>query len=289
MAGGAGAAFARPLGDGSVKIYATGRDDQNRSQIGVIKLQISGSEAQVTEVSPEPIFTLGERGAFDENGVSYPWIVSSGTRDFMYYVGWMPSIITPFQNHAGLAISDRGTDQFFRHSRAPLLDRTNEEPFCTGSSCVIKDGTIWRMYYTCFIRWGQNRSDDLHYYHIKYAESRDGLRWNRTGQVCIDHIYQDEYALGKPSVIKLGDTYHMWFVWRGKKYRIGYASSKDGINWARDDGLSGLLPSGAGWDSDEVSYPHVFQVGEWLYMIYCGNEYGKGGVGLARCPLVEVS
>jgi hypothetical protein len=65
-------------------------------------------------------------------------------------------------------------------------------------------------------------------------------------------------------------------------YKLGYAYSDDLINWKRDDGAAGISPSENGWDSDMLCYPHVFQCGENVYLMYNGNEFGRHGFGLAR-------
>jgi hypothetical protein len=63
---------------------------------------------------------------------------------------------------------------------------------------------------------------------------------------------------------------------------MGYAYSNDLVNWIRDDTRSDLTPSKDGWDSESVSYPHVFTIDNNVYMAYLGNEIGKTGIGLAR-------
>jgi hypothetical protein len=73
----------------------------------------------------------------------------------------------------------------------------------------------------------------------------------------------------------------MWFSVRGAHYRIGYAESKDGLSWIRDDAAGGLPPSRAGWDSKMTAYPCVMRRGEVLYMLYNGNDYGATGIGVA--------
>lgn len=274
-----GPSFGRPLKDRTIEVFCTGRDDSNRSLIGQFVLDISGKEPKILSESKEAIFTFGELGAFDENGVSYPWIVQSDGQEFMYYVGWMPSVLTPFQNHMGLAVlSD---NKWTRLSRAPILQRTNEEPFCFGSCSVVKEKQVWKMWYTSFERWGA-KNEHKHYYNIKYAESTDGINWNREGLVCIDFADTSEYAIGRPSVLKIDDDYHMWFSVRGSAYRIGYAHSRDGKKWIRNDSLSGISVSESGWDSESICYSHVFKCGQDYLMLYNGNNYGKEGLGLAR-------
>jgi hypothetical protein len=122
-----------------------------------------------------------------------------------------------------------------------------------------------------------------HRYHIKYAESRDGSRWDRRGIVCIDYQSEDEYAFGRPCVIKDGDLYRMWYSHRGERYRMGYAESRDGIVWSRDDEKCVLdVSSGQEWDAEMVTYPVVADVAGERFMLYNGNGYGRTGIGLAR-------
>ena len=77
MATHTGASFAFPSGrDDVFDLYVTGRDKMNRSHIGKIQVNITNS-VQILEKSCDPIFSPGELGAFDENGVSYPSIVKN--------------------------------------------------------------------------------------------------------------------------------------------------------------------------------------------------------------------
>ena len=36
------------------------------------------------------------------------------------------------------------------------------------------------------------------------------------------------------------------------------------------------------WDDKMVAYPHVFSVKNKKYMLYCGNDFGKAGFGVAE-------
>jgi len=40
--------------------------------------------------------------------------------------------------------------------------------------------------------------------------------------------------------------------------------------------------SKSGWDSEMISYPHVFELDDKIYMLYLGNQVGKAGFGLAE-------
>jgi hypothetical protein len=51
----------------------------------------------------------------------------------------------------------------------------------------------------------------------------------------------------------------------------------------RRDKNAGIALSKNGWDSKMICYSHVFQFDGDYYMIYCGNEYGRDGLGIAKC------
>lgn len=276
-----GSAFGLPVEGGPhCDIYVTGRDDQNRSQIGRVRINLE-NPGVILNISKKPLLPLGDLGAFDENGVAYPSLVKHQGRTLMYYVGWMPTVLTAYQTHIGLAVQGRG-DAFTRVSRAPILERNNEDYLAMGSACVIRDGKKFRMWYTSYLNWGKKAGDPKHTYIIKYADSRDGVTWNRENKKCIDVRRRGEFAICRPSVIKSGGRYHMWYAVRGAQYTIGYAVSTNGVDWTRRDDLAGITASQSGWDGRAVAYPHVFQCRGRFYMLYCGNDYGKQGLGLAR-------
>lgn len=284
MATWTGASFARRVGDGNVyEIFVTGRDVNNRSKIGKIFIDIT-KPTEVLRVNSKEIFSIGELGAFDENGVSYPWLFEHHGETYMLYVGWRPTVLTPFTNGLGLAkeLSD-GT--FQRVSRAPILPFDNDDYLSIGSSSVFVEKDKIRLYYTSFLKWGTLPGEHKHYYVIKYAESIDGIHWERKNHICVNAIYDDEFSICRPSVIKIDDTYHMWFSYRGENYSLGYAHSKDGINWIREDSMAGIKQSAAGWDSEMQCYCQVFQHELEYYMLYCGNKYGKDGLGIAKLEI----
>lgn len=142
------------------------------------------------------------------------------------------------------------------------------------------------MWYLSTVKWvAEDTGEVKHYYHIKYDESSDGIHWRRQPSVAIDFCYDNEYAISRPSVLHSDDLYHMWYSHRaspsGENYRIGYAESKNGIDWQRHDDWVQLDTSADGWDSDMIEYPCVFDLDGARYMLYNGNEFGKSGIGLA--------
>ena len=165
------------------------------------------------------------------------------------------------------------------------LNRDEIDPYSTFAPFVLKDKGIWKMWYVSLIKWEEKNNELKHYYHIKYAESLDGINWKKEGKICIDFKNTLEYAIARPCVIKRGNIYKMWYSYRaGEKnltYRIGYAESMDGINWERMDEKMNLSISESGWDSEMICYAYLFEHDSKLYMLYNGNGYGKTGIGLA--------
>lgn len=278
-----GPSFADVTDSETIDIYLSGRDAGNVSRIGVVKVSKS-DPTKIVSVDSKPIFDIGELGTFDENGVAYPWIVKTENEVYLYYVGWVAGGRTGFQNAVGLCTSNDNGVTFTRKSRAPILARIDAEPIGTGSMCVIKEGALWRMWYTSFDKWVERDDVPQHYYNIKYAVSEDGINWNRTGHIAIDYKSDDEHTICKPMVIVRDGYYEMWYSYRGGSdtYRIGYAKSSDGIHWIRKDVETAIDVSESGWDSEMIEYAYVFDCNEKRYMIYNGNSFGKSGLGIAQ-------
>jgi hypothetical protein len=137
------------------------------------------------------------------------------------------------------------------------------------------------MWYVSGTEWTDHSGEPRHRYHIKYAESADGLDWKCDGQTCVDYRDADEYALARPCVIRDSDRYRMWYSYRGKTNRIGYAESPDGLIWKREDDKAGIDVSPSGWDDEMIEYPFVFDQQGARHMLYNGNGYGRSGIGHA--------
>lgn len=270
--------------DGSLVVYFSARDAQGRSRIGVADLDVTQSPMRLVSRA-EPVLELGPLGAFDESGVTVSCVVHHQGRRFLYYTGWTRGVTVPFYFYVGLAVSDDGGRTFVRMSPAPILERSEVDPYLTASPWVLVEGSLWRMWYVSGVKWIDAPGGPKHLYHVKYAESDDGVTWRRQGVVCIDFASPEEHAFGRPCVLRDADgVYRMWYSYRGAQYRIGYAESHDGLSWTRMDGRAGIDVSASGWDSEMIEYPHVFDVGGHRYMLYNGNNYGGSGMGLAVRP-----
>ena len=271
---------AEQLDAGTWNVYLSLRDEQGRARIGRTRLTL-GPEPRFAPLDSDPVLDLGALGAFDDSGVVTSCLVTDGSRRLLYYTGWARGITVPFYLTTGVAVSEGG-GPFTRLSDGPLLDRNAVDPFLTASPFVMRDAGAWRMWYVSGSRWVMTDAGPQHYYNIRHADSVDGLAWRRDGTVCIDYAPDsDEYAFGRPFVLKDHDGYTMWYSVRGQRYVIGCAESSDGRTWTQKDRDGGLMPSTSGWDSEMVEYPWVLDHAGSRYLLYNGNDYGRTGVGLA--------
>jgi predicted GH43/DUF377 family glycosyl hydrolase len=270
--------FAEFLEGDVYRIYFSARDIENRAHIGYIDIDIK-DPFSILQISKAPVLAPGALGTFDDSGVMVSWITNFSGKKYLYYIGWNLGVTVPFRNSTGLAVWDG--ENFNRCFEGPVLDRNILEPHFATNPCVLVENELWRMWYLSCTQWKMVGGKPKHYYHIKYAESSDGIHWQRDGTVCIDFKNSREYAISRPCVIKDKDCYKMWYSYRGDHYLIGYAESSDGIHWRRKDEMAGIDVSESGWDSEMIEYPHVFDHQGSRYMLFNGNGYGKTGFGLA--------
>jgi hypothetical protein len=271
------APFVEPDGS-ALRLYFSGRDEKGRSVTGCAEFD---PRTAALEFDGRALLKPGPLGAFDDAGAMGSCVVDYLGVKYLYYIGWSRGVSVPFYTFIGCALSCDGGRTFSRLSNAPILERSADEPFLTTSPWVVVDDGRWRMWYASGVGWERDKGAPKHYYNIRYAESDDGISWQRVARPCIDFIGEHEYAIARPCVIKLGRTYRAWYSYRGRAYRIGYAESSDGIEWHRKDSEVGIEASDEGWDSEMIEYPCVFEFGGDWYMLYNGNGYGATGIGLA--------
>ncbi len=262
------------------RIYFSGRNSKNQSHIGWVEIDLR-EPTKITRYCTEPVLGPGELGCFDDNGVTPSSVLHHAGKVFLYYIGWTPGSTVRMNLFGGLALSHDSGKTFKRHSEAPVIERCKVNPYLNTAPMVIREGNVWRMYYVAGTEW---RHRDLPRYNIQYAESNDGVHWNRTGHVAIPFRNEEENALARPFVLREDGVYRMWFSHKSGEdgfYRMGYAESLDGVSWIRDDGYGGLDVSENGFDSEMIAYFCVVRFEEKRFLFYNGNGYGRDGIGLA--------
>lgn len=246
---------------------------------------------KIIQIAERPILSLGERGTFDEFGTYPVSVIANNEEYWCYYAGWTRCESVPFNVAIGLAVSDDGGKTFIKKGNGPILSYSPNEPFILSGPKIRKFNNEWYLFYIAGDKWIIDNDRPEPIYTIRMATSTDGLHWNKLDRRIISpkEEGQDE-AQASPDVFFKDGLYHMFFCYRACKdyrinkersYKIGYAYSYNLIDWIRSDDKAGIHVSETGWDSQSMSYPHVFELDGELYMLYLGNEVGKYGFGLA--------
>jgi hypothetical protein len=243
-------------------------------------------ESQVAET---PILALGNLGEFDEFGTYPVSVIQYGEQVRAYYAGWTRCESVPFNVAIGMATSSDGGKTFTKYGTGPVLSYTLDEPFVISGPKIRKFNDVWYLWYIAGRKWKSVNGRPEPVYKIRMATSLDGVAWVKVNRDLIESRVEEDEAQASPDVFYSNGKYHMFFCYRysadyrGKQngYRIGYASSTDMLNWTRNDKKVGITISEEGWDSEMISYPHVFELDGKIYMAYLGNQVGRYGFGLA--------
>jgi predicted GH43/DUF377 family glycosyl hydrolase len=277
-----------------VRVYfctrpAPSSDGQYQSYISYIDLDRKNL-SNIVNVCKAPVLSLGAFGTFDEFGTNPVSVIRVGDEVRAYYAGWTRCESVSFNAAIGLAISEDNGETFKRIGDGPVLSYSPDEPFLLGSPRIRKYGDVWYLWYVSGKKWLRAGPKSEPVYKIRMATSNDGINWSKIGKDILESKLGENECQACADVIFRNGKYHMFFSYRdylnykGKEggYRIGYASSLNLINWIRNDDNAGMSVSQSGWDSEMVSYPHVFFLDGETYMLYQGNEMGRDGIGLAK-------
>ena len=243
----------------------------------------------VRDIAAEPILSLGGLGEFDEFGTYPVSVIQDGALVRAYYAGWTRCESVPFNVAIGGAVSHDGGRTFTKLGNGPILSYTPDEPFVLSGPKIRRFGGRFYLFYIAGRKWKQADGRPEPVYKIRMAMSDDGITWRKLGRDLIDSRIEEDEAQASPDVFLANGTYHMFFCYRyssgfrGKQkgYRIGYASSTNLLDWVRNDAKAGIDVSEEGWDSEMISYPHVFELDGNTYLAYLGNQVGRHGFGLA--------
>ena len=282
--------------DDFVRIYFSTRavDPRNGKYLSHIAfVDMRRNLRDVIQVSGSTVIPLGGLGCFDEHGIFPMSVVRHGSAIYGYTCGWNRRVSVSVDTAIGLAISRDDGLTFNRIGDGPVLAASLHEPCLVGDGFVKVISGVFHMWYifgTGWKRYSANAPPDRTY-KIGHAVSSDGVEWvkEEARQIIASRLGADE-SQALPTVCEVGGKYHMFFCYRQssdfrknkeRSYRIGHACSDDLKDWIRNDEDPLLDVTPGAWDSDMQCYPHVFECGGAVYLLYNGNEFGRYGFGLA--------
>lgn len=276
------------INESTFRIFYSSRDKEGKSRPFFLDFDMRSKK--VVNVSQQPVIELGAPGTFDDCGIMPSSCVRVDKDIYFYYIGWNQRRNISYHLAIGLAISRDNGETFEKISSGPILDRNLHDPIFCAAPCVHRTENGFTMWYISGTGWPEYNGKPEPVYLVKRATSIDGIQWQTTEDVCIPYKFDGE-ALGRPWVTTDSGGFHMIYSSRGTEayretsgehYRLGYATSKDGVNWVRKDSEFDLQKSGLSWDDNMQEYSSVFQYKGTTYMLYNGNTFGASGFGLAR-------
>lgn len=273
------------LDERTIRVFVTCLDEAGRGRPYFVDVD-AADPTRVLRVSPRPLMDLGQPGTFDENGALPLSVMRRGGELHMYYAGFELCTQVRYRIFTGLAISRDGGEIFERASRAPVLDRTDQELyFRCGPFALAEDGRV-RLWYVAGDAWTELEGKQMPIYDLRYLESEDGVRFAPRGQLSMALTDPDEHGFGRPWVVRRApDRYELYYSIRKRSvraYRLGYAESCDGLHWERKDGEMNLDVSPAGFDSQAIMYSAVVGAGGREFCFYNGNDFGIDGFAVAE-------
>lgn len=281
--------------DDFVRVYFSTRTRDRSGEFvsHVVFVDFDRGFQRVVGHSVRPVIELGKLGSFDEHGIFPMNVLRDGSVVRAFTTGWSRRKSVPVDAAIGLAFSDDGGVTFQKHGEGPILGPSLHQPFLVGDAFVARYDNCYHMWYIHGVKWMRSLACDApeRVYKISHAASSDCVTWTACASQLIEDRLGEDECQALPTVIQLGNRYHMWFCYRfatdfrknpGRAYKLGHASSDDLIHWNRDDTIGQLEGPLEAWDSEMQCYPHVFHSDSDVYMLYNGNEFGRNGFGLAK-------
>lgn len=254
-----------------------------------------------------PVLDLGGPTDFDSLWCVLPCIHRINGKWHLYYTGRdATKLHEGLQGFwgMGLAVSD-DLRNWRRISSDPIMTGAGFDEF-PHNRAIAGGGTIqeitddagrllYRMHFT--LPTGTPSPDLLvdQAKHAAIAHSYDGIQWFDRRIILRPRLSAD-YENAACIALNVWKTPTRWraiYAGIGSRfgaYSICEAVSDDGLNWER--GLPGenlaLPPTGGeGWESQMTEYPHIVREGNTLRLFYCGNGYGRTGIGTAVADMLD--
>ena len=265
-----------------IRIFVGFRDRQGVGRVGYVDVD-GNCPSKILKVKDTPCLDVGNPGCFDDNGVVPCAVTRVGERLYLFYAGYNIGYHVRMTIFSGLAISEDNGETFYRYSKVPVMERTENETLFRVIHTAIREESGWKMYYGAGNKFIQGKNKTLPVYEIEMLEAEGIDKLRNEGEIIL-HNQGEEYRIGRPYVVKDNGIYKMFFCKGTEKitYRMAYAESLDGVNWERKDEKLNLDLSEQGWDSEMMAYPAFIRFADIAYLFYNGNNYGYEGFGYAE-------
>ncbi|MCD4680998.1 MAG: right-handed parallel beta-helix repeat-containing protein, partial [Bacteroidales bacterium] len=200
---------------------------------------------------------------------NHPWVVYNGSE----YKLWYWDSINSSTSKLYMATSSDGIS------------------WAEHSAISITSGMAYSFFYNARVIWNGTNYEgwfDNNGGEIEYANSGNSIDWE-TATPCVFNGYGGAFT--PPCVVKLDDTYYMWFGYKAvdpepngySNTGIGYANSSNGINWQiKFSPIFAINDSGATWRNYRSYTPNVIKEDNTWKIWFTGKSSdGNYAIGYA--------
>ena len=262
------------------RIFFSGRDNENRSSVGFVDIDIVTQT--ISYIHKQTVFEYGAKTSFYSHGASVGCSYKAEQKIYILFMGWQIPPEEHWRGDIGRLCISQDMYNLELSPTEPFISIDSIDPISLSYPWILQENNVYHMWYGSTITWDAGNKEMLHI--INHAVSSDGETWRKTG-TAVPYKLGEAQAFSRPTVIRDNEGYHMWFSYRsgvpGVTYRIGYAFSRDASVGELNLKHNTIDVSPSGWDSEMICYPFVFDHKGQRYMLYNGNGYGKTGFGLA--------
>ena len=287
--------FITSLNGSPVVTYSTrGAKDKDGNYVSVgasvpITWAPDGESLMVGAESNQPIMLPGKIGDFDDCGVMPGSCLELEGETFMFYGGWTTRGTVPYEWAVGIAQLDKNSNVFVRKHPGPVIGQSLESPFLNASPIVFRYSGTFHMFYLSGLEWFSSPDTGLEsVYRLRHAKSHDATHWVTERSEVVKPRTNRETQTSS-AIFKLGEEFFMLYSFRdadnfrlvdSANYRIGIAQSTDLDEWEDLGPLEFEWEGGTSlWDRRMQGYPSVFTLNGKLFVLYCGNDFGREGFG----------
>lgn len=231
----------------------------------------------------EPEICIGPRETAEgwENGLNRPSVVRRGTIYHMWYTGQLQLGRDNGTSQIFHAVSEDGV-HFTRTGDRPVLDHDcpwENQSVMNPTVIYDEDAGLYRMWYSAGSQYEPRA--------IGYAESRDGLVWNKYAGnpvfECEPSRSWEQHKVAGCQVIRRAHDFLMFYIgYFNEDYaQIGMARSRDGVSgWERYENNPIVAPTEGAWDGEACYKPFAMEVdGRWM-LWYNGRTGSSEQIGL---------
>lgn len=269
--------------DDVLRIYLTFCDKYNRGRLGYIDVN-PDNPSEIYDYSRQPVLDIGNAGCFDDSGVVATSILKYKDLLYLYYCGYQKQVNVPYSSLMGIAVSNDNGNSFRRIKNTPVLERKDGEMFIRTGAGVYKYGNTFRLYYAAGNEWFDQNGHLVPKYSFKYIDSSSPIKFDNNAHTLFP-LLNDEFGMTTPQINMTTDgLYEMVYSIRADSYgyRMGYAISKDGLDFKRKDSVMNIDRPSNDFDSEMICYGKIYRYRDRVYLFYSGNHYGIGGLGWAE-------